>query len=161
MENLPGGKLAPVSPKAFKIEKGVKQGDALSTLVFNLILDYIVKDVDPSATIFTKSAQICGFADDLAILARNPTSLKEVFEALEAKAKFFGLKINEDKTKYLARLNTSRKAPDLIVGDYKFEIPGTTPQQNGRHEDSYPSTYTGRKQSILRPRKSIKKQALK
>ena len=105
----------------FKVETGVKQGDALSTLVFNLILDYVIKDIDPSATIFTKSAQVCGFADDFAILARNKARLKEIFKAIQEKAKIFGLIINESKTKYLARLNTLRRAPDLTIGNYKFE----------------------------------------
>lgn len=43
--------------------------------------------------------------------------LNEVFQGIQIKVKFFGLKINESKTKFLARLNT----PHLPIGYHKFQ----------------------------------------
>ncbi|XP_055386749.1 uncharacterized protein LOC129615538 [Condylostylus longicornis] len=83
---------------SFEISSGVKQSDALSSLIFNLVLDSVVKDVDPGGTIFNKSVQICAYADDIVILSRNLNDLKETFEKLETTAITMGLNINTDKT---------------------------------------------------------------
>lgn len=87
----------------FDIVSGVKQDDALSTLVFNLMLHSVLREVDPGATIATKSAQICAYADDVAIIARNVEELKDVFLRMVKIADKLGLRVNTDKTKYLTK----------------------------------------------------------
>ena len=59
--------------EAFDITEGLRQGDPLSTLLFNLILEAAVRTMamDTSNTIFTKSSQLLGFADDLDVIGRN------------------------------------------------------------------------------------------
>jgi sorting nexin-29 len=55
-------------------------------------------DMDTSSTIFTKSSQLLGFADDLDIVGRNMEVVKEKFVALERKGTDLGLKVNDAKT---------------------------------------------------------------
>ena len=59
--------------EAFDITVGLCQGDSLSTLLFNSILEAAVRTMamDTSNTIFTKSSQLLGFADDLDVIGRN------------------------------------------------------------------------------------------
>ena len=52
--------------------------------------------------IFYKSVQILAYADDIDIIARSRTALKEAFLLLERAAGEMGLRINEKRTKYLA-----------------------------------------------------------
>jgi hypothetical protein len=44
--------------------------------------------------------KIVAYADDVALLARSPKALKEIFHKLQNEATLVGLIINEDKTKY-------------------------------------------------------------
>ena len=63
----------------FDIEEGLRQEDPLATLLFNIILEAAVRAmaIDKSSTIFTKSSQLLGFADDLDLIGRNMDVVKE------------------------------------------------------------------------------------
>jgi short-subunit dehydrogenase len=45
--------------------------------------------------------QIVAYANDVALLARSPKALKEIFHKLQNEATLVGLNINKDKTKYM------------------------------------------------------------
>jgi hypothetical protein len=57
--------------------------------------------------IFAKSVQTISYADDVVLIARTRKDLVEIFRSLESAAVRFGLKTNENKTKYTA-VNTRR-----------------------------------------------------
>jgi sorting nexin-29 len=84
----------PISTK-----KGLRQGDPLACLLFNLALEKVVRDagIQTNGTIFYKSVQLLACADDIDIIARSTTALKEAFLSLERAAGVMGLKINEKK----------------------------------------------------------------
>ena len=105
------------------INSGVRQGDALSTTIFNLMLNYAIKEIDPRGNIFHKSIQICAYADDIVIIARNILDLKETFTKLVRLTENLGLKVNQLKTKYMKKTTAmaSQRNQDLVVGDYIFE----------------------------------------
>ncbi|XP_055375392.1 uncharacterized protein LOC129608093 [Condylostylus longicornis] len=106
---------------SFNIDSGVKQGDALSALIFNMMLHYAINEIDPGATIFIKSYQICAYADDIVILSRNANVLKEIFTKLAEATAGVGLHINEKKTKYFIKSRTPRITHNLSIGTYTFE----------------------------------------
>ena len=86
--------------REFKYNSGVKQGVALSTGLFNIILHTAVEKVDKRGTIFTKLRQICACADDVTILAKTEKELKRIYQKLEEALNELGLYTNETKTKY-------------------------------------------------------------
>jgi hypothetical protein len=49
---------------------GVRQGDSLACLLFNIALEKVVRDagINTRGTIFCKSVQILAFADDIDII---------------------------------------------------------------------------------------------
>jgi len=60
------GKLSP----GFEATIGLRQGDSLSTLLFNLCMEKIIRNVriNPSGTIFNRTRQCRMYADDVVIL---------------------------------------------------------------------------------------------
>jgi sorting nexin-29 len=62
-------------------------------------LEKLVRDagIQTNGTIFYKSVQLLAYADDIDIIARSPSALKETFLSLERAAGVMGLQINEEK----------------------------------------------------------------
>lgn len=57
--------------KAINIEIGVRQGHALSTTLFNIVLDGVIKVTGIRKTIAQIAKQIVAYANDLALIARD------------------------------------------------------------------------------------------
>lgn len=69
----------------------------------------------------TKQIQIIAYADDVVIIARNVRALRETFTQLKQAAEERGLKVNENKTKYMRQQKNKSKNQDLRIGKYVFE----------------------------------------
>ena len=63
----------------FHIRNGLRQGDALACILFNIALEKIIRDanINQRGNIFYKSVQILAHADDIDIISRTPKSLQE------------------------------------------------------------------------------------
>ena len=59
-------------------QKGLRQGDSLACLLFNLAFEKVVRNagIQMSGTIFYKSVQLLAYADDIDIIARTRTALR-------------------------------------------------------------------------------------
>ena len=95
------------------IERGVKQGDALSCSLFILCMDPLIRNLNENKKIepITFKSQLThtvvkhkasGYADDIAIVCRNKLgSVQEVFFEYERLTRKLGLELNADKTEIL------------------------------------------------------------
>jgi hypothetical protein len=77
-----GNKLS----ETFDFSLGIKQGDGLSAVLFFLAMHKAVNKIDQRGTIFTKSSQICAYADDIVIVMRSKRRLIQMCEELEKEA---------------------------------------------------------------------------
>ena len=102
-------KLENLTSKPFSISSGVRQGNPLSATIFNLILDSVIKKLSLRRDVSLKLKQIVANAEDVALLARSPKALKEIFHTLQNEAILVRLNINEDKTKYIQINRTGTK----------------------------------------------------
>jgi hypothetical protein len=85
----------------FQVGNGLKQADGLATNLFNIALEYVIRQlsVQVTSTIFYKSVQLIRYADDINIMGRTQRAISEVYGELKERAKEVGLNINVEKTK--------------------------------------------------------------
>ena len=86
----------------FPIRNGLKQGDALSPLLFNFALEYAIRkvQVNQDGLKLNSTHQLLAFADDVNILGGSVHTVKTNEEALVAATKEIGLEVNAHKTMY-------------------------------------------------------------
>ena len=86
----------------FRIRNGMKQGDALSPLLFNFALEYAIRKVQINQDDLKLNGthQLLAYADDN-ILGGSVHTVKKNAEALVAATKKIGLEVNAHKTKYM------------------------------------------------------------
>ncbi|KAJ3652111.1 hypothetical protein Zmor_018106 [Zophobas morio] len=103
------------------IRKGVRQGDALATTLFNIALNGAIEATNIRGT--NSSKQLIAYADDIVLVARDLKSLEEGLRSLKSQAKLRGLIIiNEDKTQFMrSRRKNASKNTFLQMDAYKFQ----------------------------------------
>jgi hypothetical protein len=89
--------------ETFQTRQGLRQGDVLSTLLLNVVLEVIVRraNLQTTGTIYNKETQLLAYADDIDIVGRSQSAVRNAYLALEEEAAKVGLKINEQKTRYM------------------------------------------------------------
>jgi len=87
----------------FPIRNDLKQGDALSPLLFNFALEYAIKrvQVKQNGLKLNGTHRLLAYADNVNILGGSVHTVKENEKALVVATKEIGLEINADKTKYM------------------------------------------------------------
>jgi hypothetical protein len=88
----------------FHIRNGLKQGNALSPLLFNFALEYTISRVQVNQDGLKLSGihQLLVYANYVNMLGGSVRTRKENTEALVVASQEIGLEVNADKTKYLA-----------------------------------------------------------
>jgi hypothetical protein len=75
----------------FHISTGVRQGDDLSATLFNFGLHIALKNLEQSHTILDRLTQICGYANDILVIARSLPALEALCVELSRVAGRVGL----------------------------------------------------------------------
>ena len=113
--------------KGFSIEKGVKQGDPLSSLLFNCVSEYVLRPlkqrwnsrghgikVKPGEENLTNLR----FADDILLISSSLESMTQMLTDLSIAAADAGLSLHPEKTKVLRnRWIGSRKVPNHVTAN--------------------------------------------
>jgi hypothetical protein len=85
------------------IKNGLKQGDALSQLLFNFALEYVIKSfqINEDGLQFNDTHHLLVYADHVIALVRSVHKIRKNTEALVVVSKESGLEVTDDKTKYM------------------------------------------------------------
>jgi hypothetical protein len=109
-----------------RVMNGLRQGDLLACLLFSIALEKVIRDsgIQTRGTIFYKSMQILASADDIDIIGRSEDDIKKSCMTLKTAADAMGLRVNEEKTKYM--IVNGRKIHRTVeshikITCYKFE----------------------------------------
>ena len=94
--------------------KGVLQGDPLSSHLFNYVLDLALKKLsNDKGSSLINGSRICfiAFADDLVLVGKDPTALKELLEELQEKLRPSGLTFGLSKCASLTVKRDRQRKP--------------------------------------------------
>ena len=109
----------------FPIRNGLKQGDALSPMLFYFALEYAIRrvQVNRDGLKLNGTHQLLAYADDINILAGSIHNLKENAEALVAATREIGLEISADKPKYMvmSRDQNAGRIQSVRIDNSTFE----------------------------------------
>jgi hypothetical protein len=71
------------------LNRGLRQGDPLSTQLFNLVLGKTIRNIEinQGGSIYNRTLQYLVYADDVKLVSRSALMLNEAFKQLEAESK--------------------------------------------------------------------------
>jgi hypothetical protein len=85
----------------FEKKTGVRQGGPLSALLFSVVLDSVITNVELRGNITTRLKQICAYADDIVIIGRTKQISIDTFCKLKHEALNAGLIVNKKQNIYI------------------------------------------------------------
>jgi hypothetical protein len=110
---------------SFPIQKDLKQGIALSPLLFNFALEYAIRKVQENQVGLKLNGthHHLAYADDVNLLGDNIVTIKKSKETLIYASKEVGLEVNIEKTKYmlLSHQQNVGQNRDIKIANRSFE----------------------------------------
>ena len=118
----------------FGVTRGLRQGDPMSCVLFNLILERVVRGINVDnrgtmraylrqqpatkpGTLYNQPVQTLAFADDVAILGRSQHDVSKAYKDMKRAAKESGLEVNLPKTKYMLMERKDGNTGNLVVAE--------------------------------------------
>nr|ACJ46647.1 reverse transcriptase [Triops cancriformis] len=114
-------------PSEVSMNRGVKQGDPLSPVLFNLVIDGLIRQI-PSALGFNVSDQVkvscIAYADDLILIATTRAGLKTLLDLTNSYLAKRGLSLNPDKCSALSIVASGKQKLVYIASSEHFDLAG-------------------------------------
>jgi len=118
------GRVDNILSEEFQVVTGLKQGDALSPLLFDIALEKVVRSVQKDncgIDISTNKINILGFADDLNIIDNDEESISQNTTTLINEVKAIGLTVDNNKTKVMELFPSDNHVNNVVIQKYTFE----------------------------------------
>jgi hypothetical protein len=108
----------------FENKTGLKQGDPLSPILFNLALQKVIqgiKMVPSGIKIGKEQLNILAYADNIALIGKNEIEIRKLFIEMENIARKFRLWINQEETNYMV-VERKNSLKQNKIGHLKIKI---------------------------------------
>jgi hypothetical protein len=113
------------SADSFPIQNGLKQGDALSPLLFNFALEYAIWKVQENQARLklNRTLQLLAYTGDVNLLGDNIDYIKRNIETFVDISKEIGLDVSTEKTKYIliSHHQNAGQNRDIKIANKSFE----------------------------------------
>lgn len=110
----------------FSIETGFRQGCILSPIMFNMVLDYIMRRMEKmnelGHTLKPENTEDAEYADDTCLIAECILTVMEMMEAMARESEKLGLRINNNKTKIMPVTKKVTEWPIIKREDEEISI---------------------------------------
>lgn len=90
--------------KAVQVIVGIKQGDALSPILFNTALEKVIRNIgmdEKGVRLGESKITLLVYMDDIVLLAKNQEQLNRQSKSMIENAKRLKLEVNTEKTEYM------------------------------------------------------------
>ena len=139
----------------FQIGKGVRQGSILSPCLFNLYVEYIMRNAGLEETqagirIAGRNINNLRYEDDTTLMAESEEELKSLLMKVKKESEKVGLKLNIQKIKIMASGpitswqidgETVEIVTDFIFGGSKITVDGDCSHEIKRHLPPWKESY--------------------
>ena len=127
--------------REFTIRRGLRQGDSLSCMLFNITLERVIRNIhintretitryflretecpQATGTLYSQPIQYLAYADDIALLGKSKKDITQAFIELEDASLKAGLEINTQKTKYMHMSREVAQTEEILkIRNHNFE----------------------------------------
>jgi hypothetical protein len=96
--------------KEFEVTRGVRQGDVISPLLFNVVINPFLEYLNEQfeGYTFTKNRNMCisrlVYADDLVLIEKSRQEMEQMIHEMQKFSDYYGLEVNANKTEYTSRM---------------------------------------------------------
>ncbi|KAG8179209.1 hypothetical protein JTE90_004037 [Oedothorax gibbosus] len=108
-----------------EVRNGVRQGCPLSGLLFNLVIDPLVRGIQEAAPPSQDFFSVLAFADDLLVLGKSPDELQYLRDLLPSLSRRLGLSINPAKCRSIHLSGTTprgHRTTSFLIDDQPLEV---------------------------------------
>lgn len=106
----------------FECKISLRQGDALSPVLFNLALEKVIRDIREEQEMEIIGVNtLLAYADDIVILGISQKDIEEKAKKLFIASHNMGLLVNEAKTKYMVMSRQVTLKKNIKINGYSFE----------------------------------------
>lgn len=109
-----------------KPSRGVKQGDPLSPIIFNLVIDQLLRSLPKECGVSFGGSKIraMAFADDLNLLAETPAGLQLLLDHTTRFLQACGLRINNGKSHSVTIRGLGKEKKSVVDASQEYTIYG-------------------------------------